>query len=267
MKKVPKSVGARLAVSWAEAVEGSIAGHEVWGFLARYCSKMLMGPVPKGMGRVEELERRLEPWGVGSLEELIGRVAGQQAEMLRALDRPQTNERSDDQLGRATRKQSAAAAGGKAVKGLAGGVASGSAAERERWTVDLILRGSGIASSLYTTAIEKSQAGEHAWGEGDTLQARGDMREAGRVAGGPPRMPWVRLPPLSAPGPCGERPEHLGEIISFCTHIAKRRLARALDALTLGWATNTLPASCWWLLKTQVLVFTKRSRRGAEGSR
>ena len=152
MKRVPKSVATRLADSWAEAIEGSIAGHEVWGFLARYRSKMLMGPVPKGMDRVEEIKRRLELWEEGNFKELIGRVAGQQAEMIRAPDRPQAHERSDEQVGRATREKAAAAAVGEAVKGLAGGVAPGIAAERKRWTVDLIPRGSGSASSLYTTA-------------------------------------------------------------------------------------------------------------------
>ena len=46
-------------------------------------------------------------------------------------------------------------------------------------------------------------------------------------------------------------------MISFCTHRAKRRLVRALDALTVGWATNNLPMSCRWLLNTQVLFLQK----------
>ena len=39
----------------------------------------------------------------------------------------------------------------------------------------------------------------------------------------------------------------------------RRRLVRALDELTVRWATNTLPATCRWLLNTQVL-FLRKSR-------
>ena len=39
----------------------------------------------------------------------------------------------------------------------------------------------------------------------------------------------------------------------------RRRLVRALDELTVRWATNNLPASCRWLLNTQ-LLFLRKSR-------
>ena len=37
----------------------------------------------------------------------------------------------------------------------------------------------------------------------------------------------------------------------------RRRLVRALDELTVRWATNNLPASCRWLLNTQLLFLPK----------
>ena len=53
--------------------------------LARYRSRLLLGPIPEGMDRNTELKRRLQLWEAGSFNELCLRVAGQQAEEERDL--------------------------------------------------------------------------------------------------------------------------------------------------------------------------------------
>eukprot|EP00972_Heterocapsa_arctica_P020544 3029402-Heterocapsa_arctica.AAC.1 len=52
---------------------------------------------------------------------------------------------------------------------------------------------------------------------------------------GPPQlrqMPWISLPALTAPGPSGERPEHMTDCMAAPRAASKRRLHRALDAFT-----------------------------------
>ena len=83
------------------------------------------------------------------------------------------------------------------------------------------------------------------------------MKEAGRSADGLPGLPWVRLPPLPAPGPTGERLVHLENVMSCTTIGVKRRFKRALDTLTVRWATGSLPDQCRWLLNTRVLFLRK----------
>ena len=51
-------------------------------------------------------------------------------------------------------------------------------------------------------------------GAGDGT-VRGAMREQGRSKTGIPSIPHVKLEPMSAPGPTGERQEHLDAIVSF----------------------------------------------------
>eukprot|EP00973_Karenia_brevis_P063539 8829687-Karenia_brevis.AAC.1 len=77
------------------------------------------------------------------------------------------------------------------------------------------------------------------------------MREAGKQPDGPPRIPWVHLAPWSAPGPTGDRQEHLDDMLSNAGASQKRRLKRDLDELTVRWAVNKLPSTCRWLPNTQ----------------
>ena len=83
------------------------------------------------------------------------------------------------------------------------------------------------------------------------------MRQAARSGDNQPGLPWVRLAPLSAPGPSGDRQEHLDDIMKSAGASQKRRLVRCLDDLTVRWATGNVPDSCRWLLNTQVLFLKK----------
>ena len=254
---IPVCVASRMATCMAESIEGCVAGSEEWGFLARYRSRLLLAPVPEGVDRNEELKRRLQLWERGNFNALVHRVACQQLEDAHAGSRYHGGE-DDERRGRRARLHTAAGARSKAVKGLVGGVAPSTAAERGQWTAGLIPR-SEVVGGPCTQELEHQAAKECTWGRGDQRQARKEMREAGKRPGSHAGIPWVKLAPWCAPGPSGDRQEHLDGMLRFSAAGVRRRLVRALDLLTVGWATNSLPASCRWLLNTQAL-FLKKSR-------
>ena len=65
---LPICVASRMATCFAESLEGCVAGHEAWGVLARYRTRLLLAPVPEGADRNEELKRRLRLWENGDFE-------------------------------------------------------------------------------------------------------------------------------------------------------------------------------------------------------
>ena len=85
------------------------------------------------------------------------------------------------------------------------------------------------------------------------------MREVGRERTGSSSIPYVKLATLSAPGPTGDRQEHLEAIIDFAGAAHRRRLFRTFDKLTVRWAIGDLPVCCRWLLNTQA-IFLKKER-------
>eukprot|EP00973_Karenia_brevis_P060931 8473136-Karenia_brevis.AAC.1 len=70
-------------------------------------------------------------------------------------------------------------------------------------------------------------------------------------------MPCPRIAPHSAPGRSGERPEHLEACLATKSDGSRRRFRGALDKLTIGWATGTLPKSARWLMDTAVMFLKK----------
>ena len=87
------------------------------------------------------------------------------------------------------------------------------------------------------------------------------MREQGRSKTGIASLPRVKLPPMSAPGPVGERQAHLDAIVSFAAAGQRRRLFRGLDILTIKWTTGDLPGECRFLLNTRLMFLKKKTRR------
>eukprot|EP00973_Karenia_brevis_P094219 12421357-Karenia_brevis.AAC.1 len=67
----------------------------------------------------------------------------------------------------------------------------------------------------------------------------------------------VSLPSLTAPGPTGERPEHLRDCLSMHHVSGRRRLLRALDALTVQWAAGSVTNEARWLLNTSLTWLKK----------
>jgi len=255
---IPRCVTSALADSMAEALEGSLDGHEGWATLARFRARLLLATVPAGADRNKELKRRLQLWEQGHFDSLILHIAGQQAanQAQQPEDLFESPDDDDKRRRRAARTQAAAGAVRKAMQSLVGGLAPGSPEDRLQWTRDLVPR-SGLPNSPCTSEAEATFAKECAWGRGDVAEARQAMKDAGRQGGGPPGIPWVRLAPLSAPGPSGERQEHLDDIMGSAGFRHKRRLRRVLDELTVLLAVGQLPPTCRWILNTQLLFLSK----------
>ena len=261
---IPRSIAHRIADTWSEALEGCLQGDTNWAILARYRCRMLLAPVPEALDRNTELKRRLQFWCEGHFDALTQHVLLQQAKVgtqkepeggaqptADAVDPKATERRA-----KAVRHKVAAGAIGKAVQSLLGGVADLTADERASWTRELIPRSSDAARAPIGP-YETSAAMAHAWGGGDPDAARSELRQAGKRPGGPPKLPWAHLSPLTAPGPSGERQEHLDDVLDAAGPRQRRRLVRALDTLAVLWAVNRLPPTCAWLLNTQILFLRK----------
>ena len=165
---------------------------------------------------------------------------------------------TDEAKGRRACIQAAVGSRSKAMKGLVGGVAHGSPEERARWTESLIPR-SEDASLCHPSSEDHALSQTMAWGGGNFQRAKAAMREVGRERTGSASIPYVKLAPLSAPGPMGDRQEHLDAIIDFAGAAHRRKLFCTLDKLTVRWAIGDLPVCCRWLLNTQA-IFLKKER-------
>ena len=150
---------------------------------------------------------------------------------------------AEEHLSKRTIQQAAAGAMSKAVKGLVGGIAQADAEQRQCWTSDLIPR-SEAGPSTCTQQRESASASACAWGQGRLRDARKEMRAAGKRPGGRLGIPVARLPPWSAPGPSGDRQEHLDDMLDGSSVRARKRLNRALGKLIDRWVVNALPDSC-----------------------
>ena len=260
LMRTPLSVCERFASAWTKALEGCMADHPAWSVLARFRCKLLKGPVPRGEDRVDEIKKRLHLWERGEFRELLDRLLGQQSELHRKSGLKDVGMDDEERLAKATKSKAIAGAPGKAIKGLVLGVEQGTVEMRRSWACDLIPRAERPTS---TSEAEMLSARLASWGAGDFQQGRRQMHQACKTSDGRPQLPWVRLPPLSAPGPSGERAEDLEDIMNSTCVGAKRKMRRALDKLTVRWAQGSLPATCRWLLNTRVL-FLRKDRDAAD---
>eukprot|EP00973_Karenia_brevis_P070864 9850187-Karenia_brevis.AAC.1 len=71
------------------------------------------------------------------------------------------------------------------------------------------------------------------------------------------KLPFVALPSLTAPGPTGERPEHLRDCLAHNHASARRRFLKALEALTVQWASGMASPEARWLLNTSLTWLKK----------
>ena len=169
---LPRRVVSRCATAWAESLEG-----QSWALLCRYRCRLLLAEIPKCVDRNSELKLRLHLWETGQISDLICKVLGQQnSGMLRRTARrvpPQTDEQRPKRACALTARASIS----KAMKGLVGGAAQGSADRRRNWTTLLIPRSSGIGT--HPTSAECAEAARIAWGGGRYRAARAAMREQG----------------------------------------------------------------------------------------
>jgi hypothetical protein len=142
------------------------------------------------------------------------------------------------------------------MKGLVGGVFRAEASVREELTKSLVPRSiRGVAALSSSEEITSAQT--TSWGQGDFRTAKKEMKDFRKEHDGVAALPNVRLPPLCASGPSGERQEHLDDIVKFAGASHRKRLFRAIETLTIRWAIGDLPETCKWLLNTQVMFLRK----------
>ena len=84
------------------------------------------------------------------------------------------------------------------------------------------------------------------------------MREQGRKTGIASQR-HVKLAPMRAPGPTGQRQEPMDSVISFVGAGQGKRLFRGLDIVTIKWAIGDPPEECQFLFNTQ-LMFLKTEK-------
>ena len=138
----------------------------------------------------ETWKLRLQLWETGEISELIGRVLGQQHSGLLRKRKRTMEPQTDEQRGKRACALTARGPISKAMKGLVGGAAPGSADCRKNWTTALIPRSSGLGTHL--TNAERSEAACGAWRSGRYKAVRSAMREQGRSKTGVASLPHVK---------------------------------------------------------------------------
>ena len=143
---LPRCVVSRYATAWAGSIEGAMNGHQSWALLCRFRCRLLLAEISKGVGRNSELKQRLHLWDSGQISGLISKVLGQQS-----LGPPRRTARGvqpqrDEQRGKRAGALTARGSIIRAMKGLVGGAAQGSADCRRNWTTALIPRSSGFGT-------------------------------------------------------------------------------------------------------------------------
>lgn len=264
---VPMCLRDRFAITWAESIEGTVAGSALWAELARCRARLLLTWVGS-KDKIGDIRRRLDWWEHGQIDRLIRHVEQRKNEHQSQRD----GGRQVESVGAQQERQ-----GKKALKltvkecykkatmafSTAGNVRA-TPEEKQRWTDRLIPR------------REAGEADQHhreeglKWGKANLRFGASDAeayRFLAKNDGGDTRVPLIPMPrfaALSAPGPSGERAEHLAECLETRRVVVKRRLHRALDHLTVRAARGTLPKGANWLLHTQ-LTFLKKDREGEPG--
>eukprot|EP00973_Karenia_brevis_P071035 9869275-Karenia_brevis.AAC.1 len=117
-------------ISWAEAIEGLVAGDATWSRLARFRCRLILGSIPHGVDRIEEIKTRLRLWETGAMGELASRVQGQTVTRLEESQREAGKADFDTRAGRQACSKARKNAYRKAVMTFAGSPAEGTAQDR-----------------------------------------------------------------------------------------------------------------------------------------
>ena len=166
---LPRCVVSRYATAWAESLEGAMSGHQSWASLCRYSCRLLLAEILNGVDRNSELKQRLQLWESGQITALIGLVPGQQNSGPLRRTTGKTQPQTDEKRERRARALAARGSISKAVKGLVGGAAQGSADCRRKWTTALIPQSSSIGTHPVRSVLMRPEShGE----EGDTNKHR-----------------------------------------------------------------------------------------------
>ena len=99
--------------------------------------------------------------------------------------------------------------------------------------------------------------------------AQSAMREQGRNMNrtGIASLPHVKLAPMSAPGPTGERQEHLHAIVSFAEPARGGACFGDSTFSTIKWATGDLLEECRIRFNTQLVFLKKKKDKTSKGKK
>ena len=191
---VPAGFRERFAIAMAQGIEDLFAG----GLLELGRSKLLMAPPPPQLRFRDELEKRLQLWHDGQLEELLIRIE-EQARCAAEGFRPAPQ----NPAGRA-RKLARQGAFRKGVSALTSATAQLGVAEQRHWAQELLPSSTREEGGAFPKTPDRITA-PAAEAPSFAQAGYGSLRKA--ALGG------VHFPALSAAGPSGMRPERLHEAL------------------------------------------------------
>ena len=183
-----------------------MSSHESGALLCRYRCRLLLAEIHKGLDRNSEQQQRLHPWESVQISDLISIVLGQQSsgpprrtargvqpqtdeqrrEVSLCFDSPRIHQQSHEGIGRWRRA------------GLCG--------LPQELDFNPHPAQFGHRDSLHQRGV-CAEAARVAWGGGRYKLARSATREQGRSKTGTASLPHVKMLPMSALGPTGERQE------------------------------------------------------------
>ena len=101
---------------------------------------------------------------------------------------------TEEDLGQRNRKLAIQGAGSKAIKGLSGGLAEGSAEQRDKLSRDLTPKDERPGDACHAEAADIFRDAACSWGAGDPDQAKKDLIEATRLhTPGAPGIPAATI--------------------------------------------------------------------------
>ena len=177
-----------------------------------------------------------------------------EAEATRARAERKENRKGGQQNeGKNAKRKAQKGASRKALMSLTPGGGGGTPAERSEWTARLIPN----SARIDVKPIDKERGWAASNAAGANLDEIYKYLAIKNPETGFTHIPLPSFPALSAPGPSGERGEHL-EQAACCPHVSMRkRFRKALDAMTLLAAQGNLPDEAAWILNTAVTYLDK----------
>ena len=261
VEHIPDKVLARVSACWAEWLEGLACGRRQWSQMARCRARLLLTWVDI-RNKTKELCIRLQLWEQGRIDELLERVEQAQAADTEAKLSKRRGGRDfvgqiERQQGRRARKCTKKGRFRKAMMAFSNkGRFEATAEDRISLARALIPTSEGPAPTGEEQAAEQAWAlatHGHGASDADMYKHLAVQREEGKI----PTIPIPTFAALTAPGPTGERAEHLQQCLRTRHLGARRRLFRALDLLTVRAARGMLPMEARWILNTKLIFMEK----------
>ncbi len=203
-------------------------------------------------------------WNRGDIATLADRVQSQ-----RILEEEESRkstycEAHSEKPGQHAKRKARKGALPKAVVTFNGKMATPTREEKEAWAATFIPQAEQPNAPTQLEERAKAQA-NHVSG-GDLNETRRHLTGSRAEAHTAPQMPWTTFPALTAPGPTGERHEHLRDCMETQHAAKKRQMRRKLDELTIQVALGKLSVHARWLLDTSLIWLNKQSDKQGDNA-